>query len=105
MATDNIHENLAAAILLIPLSINPADIEGYITTIANGEHSAVDDLEIYGIPVCGIEDNAVGYTDVVGFVFQQLSCDAFVYGLLVELVTNVEDVFHNMKMTYKNIVT
>lgn len=93
-AADDIHEDLTAAILFKALPIDPSDVERDIAAVADGEHASVYDLEIFGVPVCGIEDHAVGHTDVVGFVFLQLSCDAFVYGLLVELVTNVEVVRH-----------
>lgn len=93
-AADDVHEDLTAAILLKALPIDPSDVKRDITAVADGEHAAINDLEIFRIPVCGIEDNAVGHTDVVGLVFLQLSCDAFVYGLLIELVTNVKVVFH-----------
>lgn len=93
-AADDIHEDLTAAILLKALPIDPSDVERDITAVADGEHAAVYDLEIFGIPVCGIEDHAVGHTDVVGLVFLQLSCNAFVYGLLVELVTDIKICLH-----------
>lgn len=94
---DDVHEDLTAAVLLETLSIDPSDVERHVTAVADGEHTAIYDLEIFGILVCGIEDHAVGHTDVVGFVFLQLLCDAFVYGLLIELVTDIEVVFHKRK--------
>lgn len=96
-AADDVHEDLTAAVLLETLSIDPSDVERHVTAVADGEHTAIYDLEIFGILVCGIEDHAVGHTDVVGFVFLQLLCDAFVYGLLIELVTDIEVVFHKRK--------
>lgn len=89
-----IHEDLTAAILLKTHPIDPLDVERDIAAVADGEHAAINDLEIFRIPVCGIEDNAVSHTDVVGLILLQLSRNAFVYGLLIELVTNVEVVFH-----------
>lgn len=91
---DDVHEDLTAAVLLKTLSVNPSDVERHVAAVADGEHAAVDNLEIFGIPVCGIEDHAVGHTDVVGLVFLQLLCDAFVYGLLVELVTDIKICLH-----------
>lgn len=93
-AADDVHEDLTAAVLLETLSVDPSDVERNVAAVADGEHAAVYDLEIFGIPVCGIEDHAVGHTDVVGFVFLQLLCDAFVYGLLIELVTDIKICLH-----------
>lgn len=70
-AANDVHEDLTAAILLKALPIDPSDVERDIAAVADGEHAAVYDLEIFGIPVCGIEDNAVGHTDVVGLILLQ----------------------------------
>ena len=93
-AADDVHEDLTAAVLLETLSVDPSDVERYVAAVADGEHAAIDNLEIFGIPVCGIEDHSVGHTDVVGLVFLQLLCDAFVYGLLIELVTDIKICLH-----------
>lgn len=97
-AADDVHEDLTAAILFETPPVDPSDVERDVAAVADGEHAAVDNLEIFGIPVCGIEDHTVGHTDVVGLVFLQLLCNAFVYSLLVELVTYVEVVFHKSGM-------
>lgn len=97
-AVDDVHEDLTAAVLLETLSVDPSDVERDVAAVADGEHAAVNDLEIFGVPVCGIEDHAVGHTDVVSLVCLQLLCDAFVYGRLVEFVTDVEVVFHKNGM-------
>lgn len=45
LATANdVHEDPTAAVLLETLSVDPSDVERDVTAVANGKHTAIDNL-------------------------------------------------------------
>lgn len=100
---DNVHEDLAAAVLSVAFAVEPFQIERDIAAVADGEHASVDDVQIVGIAVGGGQDDAVRHADVAGFVFFQLAVDGAKHLRLVKLVVDVKVFLHIMWCVYAKV--
>lgn len=104
-ATDNVREDLAAAVLRVALSVEPFQIERDIAAVADGEHASVDHIQIAGVAVGGGQDDAVGHADVAGLVFFKLPADGPEHFRFVELVVDVEVFLHIMWCVYAEVLS
>lgn len=62
---NDVMKNLAAAVLAYVHAVDPFEVEGHVAAVADGEHAAVDHLQIIGLAVGDVENNAVGHADIV----------------------------------------
>ena len=93
-ARHDVEEYLAPAVLAVFLAVYHADVEWDIRAVADGEHSAVDHLEILGEAVGDVHDDPVGNADVVRTLPWQPLGYGLVHSPAVELVVYVEIGLH-----------
>lgn len=90
----DVPEDLASAVLFIPLSIDPLQVQRHVAAVADGEHSPVHHLQVFRVPVCVVQNHSVRHSDVVRLSFLHLPVDAFPHRLAVKFISDVEICLH-----------
>ena len=72
---DDVHEDLAAAVLPRPEAVYPFDIQRHETAVTDGEHTAVHHLAVLPVALDPVEDHPVRHTDVAGLTAADLPVD------------------------------
>ena len=93
-AAYNVYENIATAILLVVVPINPSHKHRYPAAVANGENAIVYNLSIFSVVAHHIQYVAIGYTYIARFFLFNLTGNAVVHLLFVEFVSYIEIFLH-----------
>ena len=102
--TDDIAEDLGAAVLLPLDAIKSLEIKGNPAAIADGEEGFAHGGAVGGIAVHHGEDIAIRHADVGGTILRQSLADAGMNGSGVELVANLEVGFHGESVLFLGFV-
>ena len=87
-------EDLAAAILLVALAVDPLDIERHEPAVADREHAAVDHLKVIRPAVGRVEDHAVGHADIVRARRAEAAFDSAMHLIALHLIAYIEISLH-----------
>ena len=91
---NHVPEYHRATILRTTDAINPTQVQGYPSAIANGEHPAIYRTPIILVSLYIVHYYTVGHTNVIGPSRCDLSVDVLPYKLLVELVSDIKEFLH-----------
>ena len=93
--TDDVDEDVAAAVVCAVVSVNPLNELWHPTAVADGEDAVIDYLAVACVVVHHCEDVAVGNANVAGFSARDVFVNSLVHLRSVKLVSYVKVLLHN----------